>query len=103
MNLILIISTNILLIIFLNSIFLKKKILIDSKQLVHKSFISKDAVPISGGFLILANLLFFNSNYLANFFFFGIFCLGIFSDLLIIKNPVKKFFIQFFIVKSSIV
>lgn len=100
MNLILIISTNILLIISLNSFFFKKKILIDSKQLVHKSFISKDAVPISGGFLILANLLFFNSNYLANFFFFGIFCLGIFSDLLIIKNPVKKFFIQFFIVIS---
>jgi UDP-N-acetylmuramyl pentapeptide phosphotransferase/UDP-N-acetylglucosamine-1-phosphate transferase len=99
-NSIIIIVSNILLIIFLNSIFLKKKILIDSKQLIHKSFISKDIVPISGGFLVLTNLFFFNSNYLANLFFLGIFCLGIFSDLLIIQNPLKKFFIQFFIVIS---
>ena len=98
MSTFLIIISNILLIFLLNSIFLKKKFLIDKKQLVHKSYISKDIVPISGGFLIIFNLLFFNSNHLANFFFFGIFCLGIFSDLLIIQNPLKKFFIQFFIV-----
>ena len=98
MNTIFIIISYILLIIFLNSLFLKKKILVDKKQLIHKSFTSKDLVPISGGFLILFNLLFFNSNYQEKFFFIGIFSLGILSDLLIIEKPLKKFFIQFFIV-----
>jgi UDP-N-acetylmuramyl pentapeptide phosphotransferase/UDP-N-acetylglucosamine-1-phosphate transferase len=55
-------------------------------------------VPISGGFLIIANLLFFNTNHLANIFFLSLFLLGIFSDLLIIENPLKKFIFQFFIV-----
>lgn len=98
MNTIFIIISYILLIIFLNSLFLKKKILVDKKQLIHKSFTSKDLVPISGGFLILVNLLFFNSNYKEKLFFIGIFSLGILSDLLIIEKPLKKFFIQFFIV-----
>jgi len=97
-NTIFIIISYILLIIFLNSLFLKKKILVDKKQLIHKSFTSKDLVPISGGFLILVNLLFFNSNYKEKLFFIGIFSLGILSDLLIIEKPLKKFFIQFFIV-----
>jgi UDP-N-acetylmuramyl pentapeptide phosphotransferase/UDP-N-acetylglucosamine-1-phosphate transferase len=97
-NTIFIIIFYILLIIFLNSLFLKKKILVDKKQLIHKSFTSKDLVPISGGFLILVNLLFFNSNYQEKLFFIGIFSLGILSDLLIIEKPLKKFFIQFFIV-----
>ena len=98
MNTIFIIISYILLIIFLNSLFLKKKILVDKKQLIHKSFTSKDLVPISGGFLILTNLLFFYSNYQAKIFFIGIFILGILSDLLIIEKPLKKFCIQFFIV-----
>jgi UDP-N-acetylmuramyl pentapeptide phosphotransferase/UDP-N-acetylglucosamine-1-phosphate transferase len=97
-NFILISATYCLIIFFLNSFFLKKNILIDKKKLVHKSFASKDLVPITGGFLIIANLLFFNSNYLANIFFLSIFLLGIFSDLLVIENPLKKFFVQFFIV-----
>ena len=98
MNLILIVIFNISLIIFLNSLFLKGNILVDKKQLAHKSFASKDLVPISGGFLIFVNLLIFSNNYLVNIFLFGIFFLGVFSDLLIIKNPLKKFFIQVFIV-----
>ena len=100
MNTILTIISHILLIVCLNRLFLKKRILVDKKQLVHKSFTSKDLVPISGGFLILVNLFFFSNNYVANIFFLGIFCLGIFSDLLIIQNPLKKFLIQFFIVFS---
>jgi UDP-N-acetylmuramyl pentapeptide phosphotransferase/UDP-N-acetylglucosamine-1-phosphate transferase len=99
-NTILVIAFHILLIIFLNNFFFKEKILIDKKQLIHKSFASKQLVPISGGFLILVNLLFFSSNYQEKIFFLGIFSLGIFSDLLIIQNPLKKFCIQFFIVVS---
>jgi UDP-N-acetylmuramyl pentapeptide phosphotransferase/UDP-N-acetylglucosamine-1-phosphate transferase len=97
-NSILIIILNILLIFFLNNFFLKKNILVDKKQLAHKSFASKDLVPISGGFLIFANLLFFSNNYLANVFLFALFFLGVFSDLLIIKSPLKKFIIQIFII-----
>jgi UDP-N-acetylmuramyl pentapeptide phosphotransferase/UDP-N-acetylglucosamine-1-phosphate transferase len=97
-NIIFIIISYILLIIILNSLFLKKKILVDKKQLIHKSFTSKDMVPISGGFVILVNLFFFSSNYQANIFFFAIFILGILSDLLIIQNPLKKFCIQSFII-----
>jgi UDP-N-acetylmuramyl pentapeptide phosphotransferase/UDP-N-acetylglucosamine-1-phosphate transferase len=97
-NSVLIITSYVLLIFFLNIFFIKKRILIDIKKLSHKSFASDDLVPISGGFLILFNLIFFNSNYLANIFFFLLFFLGILSDLMIIQNPLKKFFIQLFIV-----
>lgn len=85
-------------IIFLNNFFVKKNILVDDKKLEHKSFTSKDRVPVTGGILILASLIFFNNNYLANFFFLLIFLLGIISDLYIIKSPLKKFIIQFFLV-----
>ncbi len=98
MNTILIIISHISLIFFLNNLFLKKNILVDKKQLTHKSFVSEDLVPISGGFLIFANLLFFSNNYLANAFLFALFFLGVFSDLLIIQSPLKKFIIQIFII-----
>ena len=98
MKSILIIAFNILLIFSLNRIFIKKKFLVDKKLLAHKSFVSKNLVPISGGFLIIANLLLFNNNYLAITFFLAMFILGIFSDLFIIRSPLKKFIIQFLIV-----
>ena len=97
MNSILIIISHILLIVFLNNLFIKKNILVDKKQLAHKSFTSKDLVPISGGFLIFSNLFLFSNDYLANIFLFALFFLGVFSDLLIIKNPLKKFIIQFLV------
>jgi UDP-N-acetylmuramyl pentapeptide phosphotransferase/UDP-N-acetylglucosamine-1-phosphate transferase len=89
---------NIFFITILNTFFLKKNILVDKKQLIHKSFTSSELVPISSGFLIIVNLFFFTSNHLVIFFSFLIFILGIFSDLFIIKNPAKKFFVQFIIV-----
>lgn len=98
MNLIFFIISNILFIFLLNKILLKKDFLVDKKKLKHKHFISREPVPISGGFLILLNLFFLNNNYLENFFYFAIFFLGIFSDLFIIKSALKKFLIQFIIV-----
>ena len=56
----LIILLNILLILFINNYFIKKNFLVDEKKLKHKSFISENHVPISGGFLIFINLLIFN-------------------------------------------
>ena len=102
MNSILIIIFNIFLILFINSIFKKINFLIDKKELKHKSFVSKSLVPISGGFLIFINLLTFNSSHLVIFLSFLIFTLGIFSDLLIIKSPLKKFLIQLSIVITFI-
>jgi UDP-N-acetylmuramyl pentapeptide phosphotransferase/UDP-N-acetylglucosamine-1-phosphate transferase len=98
MKIVLIFIFNILLIYLLNKIFIKKNLLIDKKIIVHKNFTSKDLVPISGGFVILSNLFFFNINYLSNIFFIGIFYIGILSDLLIIQKPLKKFFFQTLIV-----
>jgi UDP-N-acetylmuramyl pentapeptide phosphotransferase/UDP-N-acetylglucosamine-1-phosphate transferase len=102
MNSILIIIFNIFLILFINSIFKKINFLVDKKELKHKSFVSKSLVPISGGFLIFINLLIFNSSHLVIFLSFLIFTLGIFSDLLIIKSPLKKFLIQLSIVITFI-
>jgi len=94
----LIILLNILLILFINNYFIKKKFLVDEKKLKHKSFISENPVPIGGGFLIFINLLIFNDNYFVTPFYFAIFILGVFSDLFLIKSPKKKFIIQFLII-----
>ena len=98
MNYILFIIFQVLLIFLLNKIFIQKKIFIDKKELIHKSFISSDPVPITGGFLIIINMLFVNNNYLSNIFFLIIFFFGILSDLLVIESPKKKIFFQFLIV-----
>jgi UDP-N-acetylmuramyl pentapeptide phosphotransferase/UDP-N-acetylglucosamine-1-phosphate transferase len=89
-----------LLLVFLNFLLKKKNFLLDNKGLPHKSFASKEAVPLSGGFIILFNLFLFSTNYLFLYFFILIFILGIFSDLLIITKPLIKFIIQALIVLS---
>ena len=88
---------SILLISFLNFFFIRYNFLLDKKVLPHKSFASNEKIPLSGGFLIICNLFFFyNKDYLI--FFLLIFFLGIFSDLLVIKNPLKKIILQFIII-----
>lgn len=79
----------------LSFFFLKKKILVDKKLLTHKSFVSKDLVPLAGGFVIFINLIIFNSDYII--FFFLVFLIGILSDTFIIKSALKKIFFQFLI------
>ena len=94
----LIILVSIFLLVLLIFFFKKKNFLLDNKNLSHKSFASKDAVPIAGGFIIFFNLLLFSNNYCALYFFTLIFLLGIFSDLLIITKPLNKFILQFLII-----
>jgi UDP-N-acetylmuramyl pentapeptide phosphotransferase/UDP-N-acetylglucosamine-1-phosphate transferase len=65
---------------------------------VHKSFTSKESVPLSGGIVIFFNLALFSNNHFILLFFFLIFILGIFSDLLIITKPLQKFIVQFLVV-----
>ena len=87
----LIILVSIFLLILLIFFFKKKNFLLDNKNLLHKSFASKESVPIAGGFIIFFNLILFSNNHFALYFFTLIFLLGIFSDLLIIAKPLKKF------------
>jgi hypothetical protein len=94
----LIILVSIFLIVLLNLFLKKRSFLLDNKSLSHKSFASKVSVPITGGFVILFNLLLFSNNYFALIFFTLIFFLGIFSDLLIIVKPLKKFILQFLVI-----
>ena len=94
------------LIIFLSTIslillnfFCKKKLfLLDHKTLAHKSFVSNNVVPLTGGTLLILNLILFSSNKFFLIFCILIFILGILSDLHIIINPLKKFIIQFTLV-----
>jgi len=92
------ILVSIFLLFFLNFFFKKKNFLLDNKNLSHKSFASKDMVPVTGGFVIFFNLLLLSNNYFILFFFTLIFILGVFSDLLIITKPLKKIIIQFLVI-----
>jgi UDP-N-acetylmuramyl pentapeptide phosphotransferase/UDP-N-acetylglucosamine-1-phosphate transferase len=97
MNSLLVALLSILLIISLNFFFYKYKFLLDKKKLSHKSFSSNDTVPLTGGVVIIFNLLIFSNSYLVIFFFL-IFFLGVFSDLFLISSALKKFLIQFLII-----
>jgi UDP-N-acetylmuramyl pentapeptide phosphotransferase/UDP-N-acetylglucosamine-1-phosphate transferase len=92
-----------LVLIFFNFLFKKYNFLVDNKSLSHKDFVSKDIVPLSGGLLILLNLILFSNNYLLSYFFLLIFFLGLVSDLLIITKPLKKFFFQFLLILSFLI
>jgi UDP-N-acetylmuramyl pentapeptide phosphotransferase/UDP-N-acetylglucosamine-1-phosphate transferase len=94
----LIIVLSILQLVFLNIFCKKKNFLIDNKSLSHKSFTSNDAIPLTGGFVILINYALYSTNYFIFFFFVLIFILGIFSDLLKITSALVKFVIQVLIV-----
>ena len=98
MQSILIILSSISLLILVNFFFKKKSFLVDNKNLVHKSFTSKESVPLSGGIVIFFNLALLSNNHFILLFFFLIFILGIFSDLLIITKPLQKFIVQFLVV-----
>ena len=81
--------------LIINYISLKYNFFIDKKVFPHKSFVSKNSVPISGGLIFtLSALLFlkFETNY--SYIIFLIFVVGILSDLNILKSPYKRFILQ---------
>ncbi len=81
--------------LIINYILTKYDFLIDKKFFPHKSFVSKNSVPISGGliFLLIALLfLEFKTNF--SYIIFLIFFVGILSDLNILKSPYKRFILQ---------
>ncbi len=78
-----------------NYIFPKYDFLIDKKFFPHKSFVSKNSIPISGGLIFtLSVLLFlrFENNFIYITFF--ILIIGLLSDLNILKSPYKRFILQ---------
>ena len=84
----------------MNFFFKKKNFLVDKKIFKHKSFTSTDQVPITAGFLIVYYIILFNNYHYLLIFFIALFLLGIFSDLLIIISPIKKFILQALIIFS---
>ena len=67
----------------INELFLRMKLLPSFTGDLHQKFSSIKSVPLTGGVILLVfyTYFFFNSNELIYFCFFGIFVLGILSDL----------------------
>ena len=93
----LILFFSIVFIILINFFFRYQNFLVDLKILKHKTYISKNSVPLSGGFLIFCYLLLFTDIIFLKLIFFFVFILGVLSDLFVISNPLKKMILQIFI------
>ncbi len=93
----LILFFSVVFIIFINFFFRYQNFLVDLKILKHKTYISKNSVPLSGGFLIFCYLLLFTDIIFLKLIFFFVFILGVLSDLFVISNPLKKMILQIFI------
>ena len=105
LNFFLILLINFLLLLFLNSIFIKKNILIDKKKTsLHKQFISRDEVPISGGIILLMNCTFFDifNSWLNQIMISFIFLVGLFADLQKLNSPLKRLLLQTLIIITFI-
>ena len=87
----------------INYILKKNDFLIDKKFFPHKSFTSKNLVPISGGLIFILSLLpflRFENNLI--YLIFLIFIVGLLSDLNILKSPYKRFILQISIILALI-
>ena len=81
--------------IIINYILIKYRFLIDEKYFPHKSFVSENSVPISGGLIFIFNtllLLRFENSF--SYVMFLIFFVGVLSDINILKSPYKRFILQ---------
>ena len=89
--------------LIINYILPKYNFLIDKKFFPHKSFVSKNSVPISGGLIFtLSAILFltFENNF--SYVIFLIFFVGILSDLNTLKSPYKRFFLQISVILALV-
>jgi UDP-N-acetylmuramyl pentapeptide phosphotransferase/UDP-N-acetylglucosamine-1-phosphate transferase len=88
------------LIIFLNRILIEKSYLISQTGDLHQKFVSKNKIPLTGGFFLLCCSFYFYKNDLKIYFFFLslIFFTGLLSDLKIFKSPILRLTLQSFIV-----
>ncbi len=93
----LILILNIFLFFLINFFCIKKNILIDfKKSSLHKRFINKDIVPISGGSILLINCLIFDifTNIENQLFVFIIFLIGFFADFRKLNSPIIRLCLQ---------
>jgi len=76
-----------ILILLINKLLLKKKILISETGDIHQKFASKTMVPLTGGMFIFFGYLYFFNDKIFSFILFSflIFILGFFSVLKLIK------------------
>mgnify|MGYP001185827732 CR=1 FL=1 len=85
----------------LNLFILKKNLFVDIKNFSsHKQLINSDAVPISGGIIILLNSLFFNffNNTFNQFLIFGVFIIGLLADIQKLNSPLKRLTFQLIVI-----
>lgn len=74
--------------------------MLDKKYSSHKSLVSNDEVPLSGGIIFLLSILVF---YKPEFYQFkiillAIFFTGVLSDINFISSPIKRILIQIFVI-----
>lgn len=93
-----------LLILIFNYLSKKNQFLIDKKFNLHKSFATKNIVPITGGLSLLIVSLFFlkfDDQYLKIFLIF-IFLVGFLSDINYLFSPIRRLILQILIVFAFI-
>ena len=89
--------------LIINYILTKCNFLIDEKFFPHKSFVSKNSIPISGGLIFVLTIplfLRFENNF--SYIIFLIFFVGVLSDLNILKLPNKRFFLQISVILTLV-
>lgn len=89
-----------LLIISINFFLNKTKFLVDKKYSNHKSFVSSDITPLSGGIIFFISILIFSSfetSYIKILLMF-IFIIGFLSDLNYLVSPFKRIFYQILVI-----
>ena len=89
-----------ILILSINYFLNKRKFLVDKKYLDHKSFVSNNLSPISGGIIFLISILIFSSfeNLYIKILFMFIFIIGLLSDLNYLVSPIKRILFQILVV-----
>ena len=93
--------TIILVIFFLNRLFINKNLLLSHSGDKHQKFVCKKSVPLIGGiFLTFLFILVFAKfdKYFEIMLIFSFFLLGIFTDLKILKSAKKRLLIQTFFI-----
>ena len=93
------IFTYIILIIIINFIFKKKKLLLNYTGQLHQTYNNNHQVPLTGGIFILIffyySIQYFEYDFIICLSFF--FLLGLLTDLDYIKNPTYRFLFQIFL------
>ena len=90
----------IILIYFLNNLFIGKKILLNTTGELHQNLTSKKKIPLTGGiYIFLSFLLFFYEfSFLNKIIIFSFYLVGFFSDIKILKSPLLRLLLQIFII-----